>query len=145
MRNEKINSSIRKVIMALLIALPNISLAQLGLSFHQSNLPFVGVNYEIKNRIRPEVRVGTDAYFENISVEGVVTYDILDKEDYEFYAGLGGRVNDDFVGLVIPIGVNFYPFTEKQFGFHIELSPIVGDDNILRGSWGIRYRFKRKQ
>ncbi len=132
----------RKTIITLLIALPTISFGQLGISFHQSNLPFIGLNYEIKNKIRAELRVGTDIYFDAISVEGVMTYDILKKEDYEFYAGLGVRTND-FTGLVIPIGLNIYPLTTKQFGFQIELSPIVGDDNILRGSWGIRYRFKR--
>lgn len=132
----------RKIILTLFIALPTISFAQLGISFHQSNLPFIGVNYEIKNKIRPELRIGTDNYFDAISVEGIITYDILKKEDYEFYAGLGVRTND-FTGLVIPIGLNIYPLRTKQFGFHIELSPVVGDDNILRGSWGIRYRFKK--
>lgn len=132
----------RKIIIALLIALPSISIGQLGISFHQSNLPFIGINYEITNKIRPELRIGTDNYFDAISVEGVITYDILKKEDYEFYAGLGFRMNE-FTGIVIPIGLNIYPLTTKQFGFQIELSPIVGENNILRGSWGIRYRFKK--
>ena len=131
----------KNVLITLLIALPSISFAQLGISFHQSNLPFIGINYEI-NRIRPELRVGTDTFFEDISLEGVITYDILKKEEYEFYTGLGVRTNG-FTGLVVPIGLNIYPFTTKQFGFHIELSPIVGEDNILRGSWGIRYRFSK--
>ena len=95
-----------------------------------------------KNKIRPELRVGTDNYFEAISLEAVITYDLLKKEDYEFYAGLEVRTND-YTGLVIPIGVNLYPLTTKQFGFHIELSPIFGDENIFRGSWGIRFRFKK--
>ena len=132
----------RKIIITVLIALPTISFAQLGISFHQSNLPFLGINYEIKNKVRPELRVGTDNYFEALSAEGVITYDILKKEDYEFYAGLGVRANG-FTGLVIPIGLNIYPLPTKKFGFHIELSPIVGDDNILRGTWGIRYIFKK--
>ncbi len=78
-----------KIIITLLTALPTIAFGQLGISFHQSNLPFIGFNYEIKNKIRPELRVGTDNYFDAISVEGIITYDILKKEDYEFYAGLG--------------------------------------------------------
>jgi hypothetical protein len=45
---------------------------------------------------------------------------------------------------VVPIGVNIYPFSNKNFGFHIELAPIIGWDDVLRGSWGIRYRFPRK-
>jgi len=131
------------VIVLLLIVIPSISFAQLGIAFHQSNLPFIGLNYEIKGKLRPELRIGTDNYLDAISVEGIVSYDILKKEDYEFYAGVGFRTND-FTGVVIPVGLNIYPLSTKQFGFHIELSPIVGDDNLVRGSWGIRYRFNRK-
>lgn len=132
-----------KSILIPLALLPSIVLGQIGVSFHQSNLPFAGINYEIRNKLRAELRIGTDNYFENTSVEGVLTYDFIKNEDYEFYAGLGIRSNG-FTGLVIPVGLNIYPLTTKQFGFHIELAPIVDESSILRGSWGIRYRFKRK-
>ena len=122
---------------------PSFVFAQFGANFHQSNLPFVGLNYEIKDRLRPELRIGLDNYFKDISMEGVLTYDILDKDDYEFYAGLGVRSNE-FIGLVIPVGVNIYPLTTKNFGFHMELAPILGESYVLRGSWGIRYRFRDK-
>jgi hypothetical protein len=125
-----------------LIITPLITFGQFGVSYHQSNLPFAGISYEIKDKLRPEIRFGTDNYFEDISIEGVLTYDILNKEEYEFYGGVGVRSNG-FTGLVIPIGLNFYPFTGKNFGFQIELTPIIGDEEILRGSWGIRYRFGR--
>lgn len=134
----------RQIILVLFIVLPSIAFGQLGVSFHQSNLPFVGLNYEIKNKLRTEIRLGTDNYFSSMSIEGVLTYDLAKKEDYEIYAGLGGRV-DGFTGVVIPLGLNIYPLTTKQFGFHIELSPIIGEQNILRGSWGIRYRFNNKK
>ena len=134
----------RKLVLLLLAFIPSIVFAQFGVSFHQSNLPFVGINYEIKNKLRAELRLGTDNYFENTSIEGVLTYDLVKKDDYEFYAGLGVRANG-FTGLVIPVGLNIYPFTAKQFGFHIEVAPIVDDASILRGSWGIRYRFKGKK
>lgn len=132
----------KKITLTFLILFPALSFCQLGISFHQSNLPFIGINYEIKDRIRPELRIGTDNYFSDISVEGVITYDMIQKNDYEFYAGIGARVNS-LAGIVIPIGLNIFPFTEKQFGFHIELSPIIGDDSVIRGSWGIRYRFRK--
>src|SRR6478735_5914224 len=126
----------------LLFALPCIAFAQFGINFHQSNLPFVGLNYEIKNRLRPELRVGTDNYFEETTLEAVVTYDVANKDDYEIYVGAGGRIIQ-FEGLVIPIGVNVFPLSTKQFGFHIELAPIIGESSVLRGSWGIRYQFNR--
>ncbi len=130
------------IIICTLIILPSIAFGQIGISFHQTNLPFVGVSYEIKNKLRPELRIGTDNYFEDISIEGIITYDIVNNEDYEMYVGLGGRVNA-FSGLVIPLGLNVYPLTAKQFGFHIELAPIIGEPSLLRGSWGIRYRFSK--
>lgn len=131
-----------KIFIATIIILMPCSLfAQLNVAYHQSNLPFVGVSYEFKDKLRPEFRLGTDNFFRELSIEGVVTYDIVSNDEYEFYGGLGARVND-FTGLVTPMGVNFYPLTTKNFGLQIELAPIIGDSNILRGSWGIRYRFR---
>ena len=122
--------------------------AQWTVSFHQSFLPFAGLSYGFGDRFRLEARVGTDLDFNSVTTEGLALYDILDEEDYELYAGLGGHTNDPFNGLVIAAGLNIYPFAEKRFGFHIELAPLVGipldsvDENTrLRGSWGIRYRF----
>lgn len=132
-----------RIITLLLISLPCLAFGQFGVGYYQSNLPFVGLNYEMKNKLRPEIRVGTDNYFEALSIEGVLAYDLLRKEDFALYAGVGVRLNS-FTGVVIPLGINVYPLATKQFGFHIELSPILGEDALLRGSWGIRYRFKQK-
>lgn len=121
---------------------PYFLFAQPGVNYHHSGLPFLGINYEINERVRPELRIGTNTLLDDLSFEGVVTYDVLDQEDYEFYAGLGARTSD-YSGIVIPLGLNFYPFTTKNFGFHMELAPIIGDaGDLLRGAWGIRYRFR---
>ena len=130
------------IIVLLLTIVPSIVMAQPGVSFHQSNLPFIGVNYQVTERLRPELRIGVDNFVDITAVEAVVTYDLLKNEDYELYAGLGGRVNN-FAGLVVPVGLNIYPLPYKQFGFHIEMAPIAGEDFLLRGSWGIRFRFKK--
>lgn len=133
----------KQAVFILFFFMPFFGFAQFGISFHQSNLPFAGFNYEFKNRIRPEVRIGVDNYSEDLSLEGIVTYDFVEKEDYEFYAGLGVRTNGAFTGVVIPVGINIYPLPVKQFGFHIEFAPLIADGtSVLRGSWGIRYRFK---
>ena len=130
----------RVIIFTFFFVLPFVSLAQFGVGFHQSNIPFVSLNYQLKNRLRPELRIGVDNFFEEIGVEGVMVYDFVEKEDYQVYAGAGGRVNA-LAGLVVPIGVNVFPLPVKQFGFHIELAPIIGNSSVLRASWGIRYRF----
>lgn len=134
-----------KKLTILFLLFSNVALAQFGVSAHQSELPFIGFNYELDERWRPELRIGTDNYFELVSVELDLSYDILNKEEYEFYAGAGLRLNY-WDGVVIPLGLNIFPFQSKSFGFHIELSPIIvfDDEPLLRGSWGIRYRFLRK-
>ena len=134
-----------KIILKFIVALsffffPNNSFAQLGVSFHQSNLPFVGLSYEINNRFLPELRVGTDNYFQDTSLELAVNYIFMRNETVNGYAGVGGRVGI-LEGLVVPVGLNIYPFDTKNFGFQIEVAPIVRESSVLRGSWGIRYRF----
>lgn len=130
----------RRMIIALTALLPASAFCQFTVSFHQSNIPFAGFSYEFKARWRPELRISTDIDFEGLSPEGVLLYDVVNKEDYELYVGAGGRANA-FSGIVLPVGLNIYPLPAKQFGLHIELAPIISDDNVLRGSWGIRYRF----
>jgi hypothetical protein len=71
----------------------SIVFAQFGVSAHQSNLSFIGFNYEFKDRFLPELRAGIDTQLDNMSLEAVITYQFLKKEDFEVYAGLGGRVN----------------------------------------------------
>lgn len=115
--------------------------AQFGVSFNQSNLPFIGLNYEINNRLFPELRIGTDNYFGETSLEVTVNYIFKRSETVNVYAGLGGRVQI-LDGLVVPLGLHIYPFEEKNFGFQMEVAGILGSSGLLRGSWGIRYRFK---
>ena len=114
--------------------------AQLTVGFHQSNVPFIGINYEINDHLKPELRLGMDQFLDDLAFEGITTYDIVNEDDFEFYGGVGVRIHG-FSGFVIPFGLNVYPFDVKKFGFHIEIAPIIGENDILRGSWGIRYRF----
>lgn len=134
----------KKIFSVVLYLLSVPSFAQFGVSFHQSNMPFIGFNYEIAGKFLPELRLGTDTYLDDISVEAVATYQFIDKDDVEVYAGLGGRVNTA-AGLVAPIGVHIFPFNAKKLGFHIELTPLFIQEEetpVIRGSWGIRYRFR---
>lgn len=129
-------------IVILLLFISTVSFAQFGASFNQSNLPFVGLSYEINNRLLPELRIGTDNYFDDTSLELAINYIFKRNKTVNVYAGLGGRVRI-LEGIVIPVGLNIYPFEEKNFGFQIELAPILWESSLLRGSWGIRYRFEK--
>lgn len=133
----------KKITVVVLCLFASSAFAQFGVSYHQSNLPFVGFNYEIADRFLPEVRLGMDTHLKNMSFEAVATYQFINKSDVEVYAGLGGRANHN-AGLVAPIGIHAFPFSAKNFGFHIEVAPIISEhDPIVRGSWGIRYRFRK--
>lgn len=116
--------------------------SQTTVAFHQSNLPFIGVNHQFGEKFIPEFRVGTDRYLDDMSVELVANYMLKKSDQYEFYAGLGGKAGGG-AGLVIPLGLNIYPFEQKDFGFQMEAAGIVGDLNAFRGSFGIRYRFSK--
>lgn len=119
--------------------------AQWGVSFHQSNLPFVGVERAIGERWAPELRVGADNFVENVSLELVGKYLLQQDQDKQIYLGFGARVNS-FGGVLLPAGINYFPFAKKEFGFHMEAAPILvldgGDGNLIfRASFGVRYRF----
>ena len=58
----------------MLLFISTTSFAQLGVSFNQSNLPFLGLSYEINNKLLPELRIGTDNYFDDTSLELAINY-----------------------------------------------------------------------
>jgi len=128
----------------LFLTLVSYAQSSIGVAFHQSSIPFIGVNLELPDsRFRPEVRLGIDSDIENAPLEVTLNFDLVNKEAHEVYIGAGGRLIQ-LEGFVFPLGTNIYPFAEKQFGFHIELATLITTDErrIFRGSWGIRYRFK---
>lgn len=114
--------------------------AQWTASYHQGALPFIGINRQIGNKWIPELRIGTNVELESLPLEFVFNRIFFHNDRVDFYGGLGARPNN-FAGLVIPFGLNIYPFEKKDFGFHIEGAPIIGESAVLRGSFGLRYRF----
>lgn len=133
-----------KKLLLLVIFLATVTLAQAQwtTAFHISNRPFVAVNKQLGEKWLPEFRVDVDNSFDYTGLELVVNYLFVQNETYQFYGGLGGRANH-YSGVVIPAGLNIYPFENKNFGFQMELAGIVGEVSYLRGSTGIRYRFNK--
>lgn len=117
------------------------SYGQVGVTFHQSVIPSVGVNKQIGERFLPELRIGVDNLLEDTSFELDINFLFIKKTNHEVYAGIGGRTQL-FEGLVIPLGVNCYPFENKNFGFHVEMAALLSDNHVLRGSWGVRIRLR---
>lgn len=115
--------------------------AQWTASYHQSDFPFVAINKQLGNKWIPEMRIGTIIDSEYLPLEFVVNRIFYHNDRVDFYAGLGARYEYYGGMIVAPVGLNIYPFERKDFGFHIEAAPMVGDFFIFRGSGGIRYRF----
>lgn len=134
----------KKILLTLIfcVSFAFLSQAQWTVSYHQSDLPFVGVNKQLGEKWIPEFRLGTNSFTRFLSLELVANYMVKSDEDLQIYLGLGGRVNT-FPGVVIPTGINYYPFAKKDFGFHLEVAPIISTQTggLLRGSLGFRYRF----
>ena len=134
----------KKTILILLLSLGlSKSYAQFGVAYHHSSLPFVGLNYQIKDVLIPELRIGTNDLFENTSIELDLNAAILGNDSYQFYAGVGAYFLNQSTWITVPIGFNFYPLENKSFGFHMELAPLINEPSYLRGSFGIRYRFMK--
>lgn len=67
--------------------------AQLGVSYHQSGLSFIGVQYNFSEvPVMAEFRLSTDNFLEDATPEIVGTYGFIYKEQHQVYAGLGLRV-----------------------------------------------------
>lgn len=120
---------------------------QLGVSFHQSAYTAIGVHYEIKDFVMLDGRIISDVIIEDLSIELLGLAKLIREEDYEFYTGIGYGLSSlpEFIGVIIPIGIIIYPLEYKNFGFHIELNPLITEDLdsrlVVRGNWGLRYQF----
>lgn len=66
------------ILLAFFGLISTVSFAQWTVSYHQSNLSFLGVNKQLGERWLPEFRVGTDQYFSDIRIELDANY-ILKK------------------------------------------------------------------
>lgn len=136
------------ICIVILILIAHVCHSQITVAYHQSNVSFIEAGYEINNRFMPSARLGTNLEFNDFILEIAGLYQFKDADQYEIYAGAGIRTGygltfNDNVFIVLPVGINFFPFNEKGFGFHIEAAPMLGDPDIFRGSFGIRYRFEQ--
>lgn len=133
-------------IIFILFSWQNTLFAQFSVSYHSSSLPKAGFGYDFNEKIGVELRLYTNVFFDDFTPELLVKYNLITNEQFDFYSGLGGVVNS-VNGMFIPIGFQFRPIENfKQFSFHAEIAPLwdFNDRFIFLGSWGFRYKFKKK-
>ena len=120
--------------------------SQLSISYYSSSLSKIGLGYNFTERFWSELRLYSNTSVGDITPELVICYNIVKKERHNIYLGLGGNVNY-FTGFVLPVGVQFTPIEKfDRFSLHIELQPTLdlNSDLIIQSSWGLRYKFGKK-
>lgn len=126
----------------LLLFLPISAFCQLGMNLYLSEIPQVGLNYELKDKWRSDFRIGIGGKPKTTKIDLFLTYDFFNLEDHEVYLGLGISSANE-LGIAIPAGVNFYPLSNKKIGFAIDFVTVILDNSIAsNGSLGVRYRFR---
>jgi hypothetical protein len=133
---------------ALLCLVSATAFPQMSISFYSSNLSKIGLAYNFSDRFWTEMRLYSNTEIYDITPEIVFCYNVSSKEQHNIYMGLGGTINY-FTGFVVPAGVQFTPFEKlDRFSLHIEIEPVFDfnyESIIIQSSWGIRYKFIKRQ
>lgn len=121
--------------------------SQFSVSYYSSSLSKIGLGFNVSDRFWSELRLYSNTTIHAITPELVVCFNFVKRERHNIYFGLGGNINY-FTGFVLPVGVQFTPIEKfDRFSLHIELQPsldILSRDLILQSSWGLRFKFGRK-
>jgi hypothetical protein len=130
---------------SLLILFCNQGFSQLSASFNYSSIPKIGIGYQFSSRIWTELRVISNTRDEDFSPELIIVGNIIKKDRHNIYLGLGASIND-FSGIVLPIGLEFYPIESfDRFSLRIEFEPTYTafdtQELFLMSSFGVKYRF----
>jgi hypothetical protein len=135
------------VLFGLLASISLKGFSQVSISYYTSSLSKIGLGYDFNDKIWSEFRLYSNTNLEDITPEIVVCYNFINKENHNIYLGLGGNFNY-FNGLVLPAGIQFIPVENfDRFSLQIELQPafdIQSSDLILQSSWGLRYKFGKR-
>ncbi|MDR7129962.1 hypothetical protein J2X69_002308 [Algoriphagus sp. 4150] len=116
----------------------------------QSSETFVTIGTDPYKQFFGEGRIGTGR---NIGIELMGAYNIVQKDDMNFYAGLGlgldndrhnNHRNDDDIYIAIPIGLLITPFSSKNLGLVLEAAPVLATDHgdYFRAGFGFKYTFR---
>lgn len=103
--------------------------------------------------LRGEIRLSTNTFFGNITVEPILLGNIKRTEKINYYAGLGMNLNffnaasnlSIINGYHLHLGARIKPFNDlKKLHLIFEISPYMNrnfDGGILRTRLGIAYQF----
>ena len=101
----------------------------------------------ILQKICGEARIGLDVNWSNASPEFLGNTNVIRRDDFDLFVGVGGRFNA-LEGAILPnLGFLFKPIQSKDnFYLHAEGMYIHGSAaDIFKGSVGIKYFLKPKE
>jgi len=116
----------------------------------QSSETFVTIGTNPDKQLFGEGRISIGR---DIGIELMGGYNVIQKQDVNFYFGLGlgmdgdrnnrNNDNDDFY-LAIPFGLLVKPFAKDNFGIVLEAAPVFADDrgDYFRAGFGFNYTFR---
>lgn len=131
-----------KFIFSFFLIMPLSAIAQFGINLPVIGMPAIGLNYEIKDAWRPDIRISSDIDAKTINTFLLLTYDFINYDNHEAYLGMGLR-STNVLGAAILGGVNLYPFNNKRFGFNIDQMIVFGERSVdINSSLGLRFKFK---
>lgn len=138
----------KKIFIALFLAvLAFHARAQVGVSYlHSDVISAFGISTNPAKKLWGEARIGLDVDWSNASPEFLGNLNVLRREDFDLFVGIGARFNA-LEGVILPnVGFQFKPFEKKEnFYLHAEGMYVHGEfADIFKGSIGIRYFIKRK-
>ncbi|MEM6265620.1 MAG: hypothetical protein AAGI38_24165 [Bacteroidota bacterium] len=147
-----------KHVTSLLLLLGTLSFAQGQVSL--SYFPFqsvISVSTSPDARVWGDLRLGSNTFFGNVTVEPHVMVNLAQKSWGVLYGGLGanftpGNAGADISvdnGVSLDVGVRVGPFKQvENVQLIFELSPYVNtdfDSGLLRSFLGIAYVFRKKE
>lgn len=113
----------KKIIFLILLTtlIPIKSIAQFNVFFlTNSSNTFVGVGYGFNEKISTDLRIFSTTAAEGITIQALLRYDFVRKEDYSVYVAAGLMLNELNAAL-LPVGVEFKPIKNNQkFSIFVE-------------------------
>jgi len=137
------------ILIFVIILINRTGFSQLNVSYYSSTHSKIGLGYDFGDKLLGELRIYSNRTIKELTPEIVACYGIVKKENQDIYLGLGVyfdyfRVN----GFVLPLMIQFSPIKEfDRFSLIIELQPtldVFTNDLIINSSWGLKYKFGRR-
>ncbi len=136
------------LVLVLLISFSHCSKAQIGFSYlHSEVISSFGISTNPEKRIWAEVRLGLNLNWSDASPELIGFYNLVRRDDFDFFLGAGARFNA-FEGVIIPaFGFQIRPIDSKpNLAIHTEGMYVIGESaEIFRGSIGLRYYLRKRK